>query len=63
MTQSSESRSSHRRCTLKKENKAYSFVKTETLAQVLSSEFCEISKNTFFTEHLLATGSEIYENY
>ena len=24
----------------------------ETLAQVFSSEFCEISKNTFFTEHL-----------
>ena len=24
----------------------------ETLAQVFSCEFCEISKNTFFTEHL-----------
>ena len=24
----------------------------ETLAQVFSSDFCEISKNTFFTEHL-----------
>ena len=29
----------------------------ETLAEVLSCEFCEISKNTFFTEHLWATAS------
>ena len=28
------------------------FIKKETLAQVFSSEFCKISKNTFFTEHL-----------
>ena len=28
------------------------FIKKETLAQVLSCEFYEISKNTFFTEHL-----------
>ena len=28
------------------------FLKNETLAQVFYSEFCEISKNTFFTEHL-----------
>ena len=34
------------------------FVETETLAQVFSSEFCEISKNTFFTEHLWATTSD-----
>ena len=27
------------------------FIKKETLAQVFSNEFCEISKNTFFTEH------------
>ena len=33
------------------------FVKNETLAQVFSCEFCEISKNTFFTEHLRATAS------
>ena len=26
-------------------------LKKETLAQVFSSEFCKISKNTFFTEH------------
>ena len=27
------------------------------MAQVFSCEFCEISKNTFFTEHLLTTPS------
>ena len=37
-----------RRCS----EKAFNFVKKETLAQVFSSECCEISKNTFFTEHL-----------
>ena len=31
------------------------FIKKETLAQVFSCEFCEISKNIFFTEHLWAT--------
>ena len=35
----------------------YYFMKEETLAQVFSCEFCEISKNTFFTEHLWATAS------
>ena len=30
----------------------------ETLAQVFSCEFCEISRNTFFTEHLRTTASE-----
>ena len=32
----------------------FEFVKK---AQVFSSEFYKISKNTFFTEHLLATAS------
>ena len=27
------------------------FIKKETLSQVFSHEFCEIFKNTFFTEH------------
>ena len=36
---------------------AFNFIKKETLAQVFSCEFCEISKNTFFTEHLRATAS------
>ena len=34
-----------------------SFIKKETLAQVFSCEFYEISKNTFFTEHLWTTAS------
>ena len=34
---------------------AYNFIKIETLAQVFSCEFCEISKNTFFTEYVWAT--------
>ena len=37
--------------------KACNFIKKETLAQVLSCEFCEMSKNAFFTAHLLATAS------
>ena len=36
---------------------AWSFIKKETLANVFSCEFCEISKNTFFTEQLRATAS------
>ena len=28
------------------------FIKNENLAEVFSCELCEISKNTFFTEHL-----------
>ena len=31
--------------------------KKYTLAQVFSCEFCKISKNAFFTEHLRATAS------
>ena len=33
------------------------FIKKETLAQVFSCKFCEISKNNFCAEHLLATAS------
>ena len=36
---------------------ACNFIKKETLAQVFSCEFCEISNNTFFTEHLCVTAS------
>ena len=32
-------------------------IKKEALAQVFSCEFCEISKNTFFTEHLRVIAS------
>ena len=31
---------------------ACNFIKKETLVQVFSSEFCEISNNTFSTEHI-----------
>ena len=33
------------------------FIKKETLAQMFSYEFCEMSKITFFTEHLWETAS------
>ena len=39
---------------------ACNFIKKETLAQVFFCEFCEIPKNTFFTEHLSATASASY---
>ena len=41
------------------ESQACNFIKKETLAQVLSCEFCEISKNTFFTEQLWTAASEL----
>ena len=34
------------------------FYKKETLAEVFSCKFCEITKNTFFTEHLWVTASQ-----
>ena len=37
--------------------KACNFIQKRTLAHVFSCEFCEISKNTFSTEHLWATDS------
>ena len=37
------------------ESQACNFIKKETLAQVFSWEFCEISKNTFcYRKHLVA---------
>ena len=36
---------------------ASNFIKKETLAKVFSCEFCEISKNIFFTKHVWATAS------
>ena len=41
-----------------KVSEACNFIKKEKLAQVFSCEFCEISKNIFFTEHLWTTASE-----
>ena len=37
--------------------KACNFIKKETPAQMFSCEFCEIFRNTFFTEHLWKTAS------
>ena len=42
---------------------ACNFIKIETLAQVFSGEFCEISKNTSFKEHLWATVSVVFKNF
>ena len=42
---------------IQKKPEVCSFIKKETLAQVFSYEFCEISKNTSFTEHLWTTAS------
>ena len=36
---------------------AWGLIKKETLAQVFSCEFCEISKNTFFTDRLWTSAS------
>ena len=36
---------------------ACNFIKKETLVEVFSCEFCEIFKNTFFTEHPSTTTS------
>ena len=37
---------------------ACNFIKKETLAQVVSCDFCELSKNTFVTQHLWKTASD-----
>ena len=37
---------------IKLQASVYNFIKNKTLVQVFFCEFCEISKNTFFTEHL-----------
>ena len=39
------------------------FIKKETLAQVFSCEFCEISKNTFFTEQFRPSDDETPKFY
>ena len=39
---------------------ACNIIKKETLALVFSCEFCGISKNIFFTEHLWTTASVTY---
>ena len=42
---------------IQRKPEACNFIKKETLAQVFSCEFCEFSKNIFFTEHLWTTVS------
>ena len=42
---------------IQKQSQAWSFIKKETLTRVFPGEFCETSKNTFFTERLLVTAS------
>ena len=37
------------------------FIKKEALVQLFSCEFCEISKNTFFTEYLWTTASKEFK--
>ena len=48
---------------IKLQAEACHFIKKETLAQVFPCEFCEISKNIFFTEHLWAPVSVIRDWY
>ena len=43
------------------EPQACNFIKKETLAQVFYCEFCENSKNNFFTEHIWAIASVNYQ--
>ena len=40
--------------------KTCNIIKKETLARVFSCEFCKISENTFFTEHLWTTASFLF---
>ena len=44
---------------MKLQASACNFIKKEALSQVFPCEFCEISKNIFFTEHLWATTSTL----
>ena len=43
-----------------KRPQACNFIKRESLAEVFSCEFCEISMNTFFTEHLWTTATALW---
>ena len=45
------------------ENTYARLLKKETLAQVFSCEFCEISKNTFFTERVWLTDSDYWSTF
>ena len=43
--------------TLLNKAEAYNLILKVALSEVLSCEFCELSRNTLFTEHLQATAS------
>ena len=51
-TRSSYQRYFLRKGVLRKDPEARSFIKKEALKQIFTFEFFEISKNTFFREHL-----------
>ena len=65
-------KNSRRRCSVRKtvlrnfakftgkQAEVCNFIKKETLAQLFSCEFCESSRNIFFTKHLCATASELF---
>ena len=42
---------------MKLQSEACNYIKKETVAQLFSCEFCEISMNIAFTEHLWASAS------
>ena len=46
---------------IKLQDSAFNIIKTKAVAQVVSCEFCETFKNTFFTEHLWTSACD-YKN-
>ena len=63
ISQNSQESTSARVSFLIKFQPAYNFIEKESLAQLFSCEFCEIFKNSFFTELLWATASaDILQN-
>ena len=44
---------------IKLQAEACTFIKNETLAQMVSYEFCKISKNNFFTEHFWGAATKL----
>ena len=47
----------------KKFIEARNFINKETLTQVFYCKFCGISKNTFFTEHIRGTASDMGSSF
>ena len=59
ISQNSQENTYARDFSIKLQALACNFIKKESLAQVFSCEFCEISRNTFFTELLRTTAFTI----